>query len=170
MLLNDYIMRLYKALKNEDIEEFGDITLDVDDSKIIQTEEDIIHLCRLFTYDFNYMEPHVKLDITRMIFSAMDKGSRENGLKDLVRGLFEIFNKSLEDDRRDRYDSYFKHILRRFISYYNESDMILFGKFVSNIASQEFKTKLLDTIRESLIRMLEEKYVRNAMVLEENIK
>lgn len=171
--MENYIKRLHKALEEVNIDEFGDIVLEVDDSNIIQTEEDIKSLCELFTYNFEYMEPHIILDITRMIFSAIDKGSLEKGLENLVSGLVMIFEKSMEDNNlnmKKEYDSYFYHIICMFVGNYDVDSMIMFGKVVNKIDSQDFKLKLLDILRSTLELNNEVEYIRNEGVLEENIK
>lgn len=168
--MKDYIENLYEALKKIDVDKCVDIVSDIRNSKIEQKKEDIVRLCKLFTEDFDYMEPAISLEITRMIFWAIDKGEVESGLKELAKGLLVMYMKDPENiGEQDELDDYFYDILCMFIGNYEEQDMIILGQQISSMNHVGFAKKILEVIKTTLDFNDREVFIKNESVLEKNI-
>lgn len=108
------------------------------------------------------MEPHAVLSITRMIFWTINTGNIEKGLKNLLDGLLNVYEKSILDDDLDiEYDDYFYEILCMFIANYESKDMQLFGKMIFEVKNQDFKLKITEIIERTLEYNDREGFIEN---------
>lgn len=172
--MNDYIKKLYEALEYFNIEQFDEIYDEIKSGNIKTHVEDIVPMCKIFICDFKNMEPHQIRKVVKMTFFIIDKGSLTEGLQELVKGLEEIYKKSILSEQEDSldfsYEDFIDEYVSMFVNSYNELDMELFGRLISNVDSQNFKLKLVEILRKSMEEYGTEDYVKNGNVLIENIK
>lgn len=165
--MRDYIAMLYEALENYDCEQVGKIYFGVRDGNVSVGEEDIVPLCRMFTYEFEDTDPVNDQLIVKITFHIIDRCSKEKGLQELVKGLMEIFdkstanygNKKLPGNTYEGLMDYIKDYINTFIASYNDADMILFGRLIKANTSLAFKDRLIE-IAEKDLGDYEDEYLR----------
>ncbi len=186
--MKDYITKLYEALENYDCEQIGRIYFGVRDGKISVGEEDIVPMCRMFTYELQDTEPTNDQLIMKITFHIIDNCGMEKGLQELVKGLMEIYdksitsygNKTISGNTYEGLMDYIREYVNMFIASYKDTDMILFGKLIRINASLGFKSRLIEMIEKDLgdyedeylrtAKQITEEIVRKGKILAENIK
>jgi len=186
--MRDYITELYEALENYDCEQIGRIFFGVRDGNISVGEEDIVPICRMFTYEFQDTEPANDQLIMKITFHIIDSCGMEKGLREFVKGLMEIYNKSIADYGNKKipgntYEGlwdYIREYVNMFMASYEDTEMILFGRLIRINASIGFKGRLIEMIEKDLgdyedeylrkSRQITEDIVRKGNILIENIK
>lgn len=186
--MRDYITKLYEALENYDCEQVGKIYFGVRDDNISVGEEDIVPLCKMFTYEFQETEPVNDQLIVKITFHIIDRCGMETGLQELVKGLMEIYdrsianygNKKLPGNTYEGLMDYIKEYVNTFIASYSDEDMVLLGELIKTNTSLSFKDRLLEIVEKDLgdyedeylrkVRRITEDIVRRGKLLIENIK
>ena len=186
--MRDYITKLYEALENYDCEQVGKIYFGVRDGNISVGEEDIVPLCKMFTYEFQDTEPVNDQLIVKITFQIIDRCGIETGLQELVKGLMEIYdksianygNKKLPGNTNEGLMDYIKGYVNTFIASYGDEDMVLLGKLIKTNTPLTFKDRLLEIVEEDLgdyedeylrkVRRITVDIVRRGKLLIENIK
>lgn len=179
--MGKYISELYKSLEEVDFEKFDVIFESVSKGDVIFSLEDIVSLCKIFTYKFEDMEPHQEIKITKMTFMTIDRYGLNNGLKMLINGLDEIYKIGVVDTQIDEldynYEDYMDEFIGMFVNSYKKEDMILFGQLISAYPSEKLKLKLLELLKKDLKeygeqeqRYINKEYLKKGEILLENIK
>lgn len=156
--MRDYITKLYEALENFDCEQVGEIYFEMRDGNLLVGEEDIVPMCKMFTYEFHDTEPVNEQLIVKMTFYIIDRCGMEIGLQELVKGLMEIYDKSIADYGNKKlpgntYEGlmdYIKEYVNTFIASYSDEDMILLGKLIKTNTPLSFKDRLLEMVEKDL--------------------
>ena len=112
----------------------------------------------------------------------------EIGLQELVKGLMEIYDKSIADYGNKKlpgntYEGlmdYIKEYVNTFIASYSDEDMILLGKLIKTNTPLSFKDRLLEMVEKDLgyyedeyqrkVRRITLDIVRKGKLLIENIR
>lgn len=144
----------HEALENYDCEQIGKIYFGVRDDNILVGVEDIVPLCKMFTYEFEDTEPVNDQLIVKMTFHIIDRCGMEKGLQELVKGLMEIYdksianygNKKLPGNTYEGFMDYIKDYVNSFIASYNETDMVMFGKLIKTNTSSAFTDRLIEIV------------------------
>lgn len=186
--MRDYITKLYEALENFDCEQIGKIYFGVRDDNISVGEEDIVPLCKMFTYEFQDTEPVNDQLIVKMTFHIIDRCGKEKGLQELVKGLVEIYdksianygNKKLPGNTYEGLMDYIKGYVNTLIASYNDTDMIMFGSLIKTNTPISFRDRLIEIVEKDLadyedeylrkVRRITADIVRKGKLLTENIK
>lgn len=167
------IKKLYDALNTLNIEEFDEVYFGVRDGTYMFYQEDIIQLCNLFTHNFRYMEPHQERKIVKMTFITMEKYDIQHARKELVKGLRNIFDKSLTETNGETVNFSYEEILEEYVSMfvnsYEKSDMILFGELLNQENCQHFKLKIIKILEMSM-EYAEDNYQTKGNILLDMIK
>ena len=186
--MRDYLNKLYEALENYDCEQVGKIYFGVRDGNISVGVEDIVPLCKMFTYEFQDTDPvNVQL-IVKITFQIIDRCGMEIGLQELVKGLMEIYdksianygNKKLPGNTYEGLMDYIKEYVNTFIASYSDEDMVLLGKLIKTNTPLSFKDRLLEIVEEDLgdyedeylrkVRRITVDILRRGKLFIENIK
>ena len=83
--MRNIIKKLYQSIVEEIPDMYEEIYFGAQDKKIKLQLEDIFPLCQLSIYDSESMQCSDILDITRMVFWAIEEGDLEEGFKELIR-------------------------------------------------------------------------------------
>ena len=167
------IKKLYDALKTLDIEEFDEVYFGIRDGKYMFYQEDILQLCSIFTHNFPYMEPHQERKIVKMTFITIDKYDIQPALEKLIKGLKNIFDKSLTDIKGETVNFSCEEILEEYVSMfvnsYEKSDIIVFGELMNRENRQNFKLKIIEILEISM-EHAEDNYLVKGNILLDIIK
>lgn len=186
--MKDYIAEIYEALENFDCERIGKIYFGVRDGKISVSKEDIVPLCELFLYEFQDTDPvneQVIIDITYHIIDVCEK---EKCLKELVKGLITIYNKSIIKYENSKipgntYEGLLDYILQyinTFLASYGYHEVEELGKIIGTCAPLDFKDRIVEMVEKSIadyederlrkLRRITEDIVKKGKLLISNIK
>lgn len=186
--MRDYITKLYEALENYDSQQVGKIYFAMRDGNIAVGAEDIVPLCKMFTYEFQDTEPVDEQLIVKMTYYVIDKCGLEIGLQELVKGLMEIYDKSIANygnkivfgNKYEGLMDYIKGYVNTFIASYSDEDMILLGRLIRTNTSLSFKDRLVEIVAKDLgeyddeelrkARRMTADIVRKGNLLIDNIK
>lgn len=174
--MRGYITELYEALENFDCEKVGKIYFGVRDGSVSVGKEDIVPLCKMFTYEFEDTEPINDQLIEKITFRIIDSCGREECLPELVKGLYSIYHHSLTNygDRKlpgNTYEGLMDCILeyiKMFIATYSDEDMILLGEITKMQTSVDFRNRLIE-LAENDLENYEDEYLRSVMRITEDI-
>ncbi len=83
--MREIMKKLYQSIVEEIPDLYEEIYFGVQDKKIKLQLEDIFPLCQFSIYDSESMQCSDILDITRMVFWAIEEGDLEEGFKELIR-------------------------------------------------------------------------------------
>lgn len=165
---NITIQKLYESLKNLDIEEFDEIYFGIRDAEYKFNQEDIVQLCNVFTHNYKYMEPHQMIKIVKMTFYTIDRYDIQLALKEFIKGLIDIYNTSLVNEKKDKLDFSYEDIIEEYISMfvnsYNESNILTFGQLMNKEECQNFKLKIIEILEMSM-EFAEEDYLAKGNML-----
>lgn len=173
--MSDFIAvnKLYNALKTLDIEEFDEVYFGIRDGKYMFYQEDIFQLCSIFTHNFPYMEPHQERKIVKMTFITIDKYDIQPALEKLIKGLRNIFEKSLIAIKGETVNFSSEEILEEYVSMfvnsYEKSDIIAFGELMNQEKCQNFKIKIIEILEMSM-EYAEDNYLEKGKILMDIIK
>jgi hypothetical protein len=115
------------------------------------------------------------LDITRMVFWAIEEGDLEEGFKELIKGLEFIYN-NVDVNTRTYWndktaESYIYTYLMIAISRYKEDELTLLGKVISKNQSNILKKDLKAMLKRCIhFNEDEDGIIENGNLLLENIK
>lgn len=120
------------------------------------------------------MEYSQTVEIPAMTFEAIN-GNKEEGLRELVKGLEEIYHTGLREEDMPvggiTYASCIERYIGMFVLSYEEEDMILFGKLLSESFSSDFKLEILKILKRCIWRNEDKEGMDvKGNILEENIK
>lgn len=173
--MSDFIAvnKLDNALKTLDIEEFDEVYFGIRDGKYMFYQEDIFQLCSIFTHNFPYMEPHQERKIVKMTFITIDKYDIQPALEKLIKGLRNIFEKSLIAIKGETVNVSSEEILEEYVSMfvnsYEKSDIIAFGELMNQEKCQNFKLKIIEILDMSM-EYAEDNYLKKGKILMDIIK
>ena len=148
--MREIMKKLYQSIVEEIPDLYEEIYFGVQDKKIKLQLEDIFPLCQFSIYDSESMQCSDILDITRMVFWAIEEGDLEEGFKELIKGLEFIYN-NVDVNTRTYWndktaESYIYTYLMIAISRYKEDELTLLGKVISknqsNILKKDLKAML----------------------------
>ena len=169
--MRDIIERIFQSLKEEDTDQYVDIFFSVQAGETELLLEDIVPLCRMLTYDFEYIECSQTEDIIKMTFWAINNSKMEDGLKELIKGLEDIHSEIQKGTKEDWDGEFFLYqFILGFVYRYEKEDIVLFGRLISESSSSDFKVMMLKTLKWTMKRKEDDKeYVMKGKVLADNI-
>lgn len=136
-------------------------------------QEDIFQLCSIFTNNFPYMELHQERKIIKMTFITIDKYDIQPALEKLIKGLRNIFEKSLIAIKGETLNFSSEEILEEYVSMfvnsYEKSDIIAFGELMNQEECQNFKLKIIEVLEMSM-EYAEDNYLEKGKILMDIIK
>lgn len=145
--MREIIKEIYQSMIDGDIEPYAEIATGVERGDIELLLEDIVPLCKVFTYNFEFMEFCQTVEIPDMIYEIIDNNAQKEGLKELIKGLEEIYRNGPRGRELDlNYDDYLETFLGIFMVNYEENDMIFFGQLISESKDRDFKCEILKQI------------------------
>jgi hypothetical protein len=167
------IKKLYDALNTVDIEEFDEVYFGIRDGKYMFYQEDIAQLCSIITCNFPYIEPHQERKIVKMTFITIDRYHLQPALKELIKGLKNIFEKSLTDlngeTKNFSYEEIVEEYVSMFVNSYDKPDIIVFGELINRENCQNFKLKIIKILEMSM-EYAEDNYLIKGKILLDIIK
>lgn len=163
------IKELYKSLKNTDFENFDKIYFSVRDGRCKFNVEEIVPLCELLTYDYDYIEPHQSLKIVNMTFLTIKRYEPKMSFIELVKGLKIIYNRS-SDKKQEEMEEYIERYISSFLSEYKDEDISILGNIIKKDESKAFKEHIVAIVEESMEYYAEDDYVAKCTMLIECIK
>lgn len=173
--MSEIMKKLYQSIVEEIPDLYEEIYFGVQDKKIKLQLEDIFPLCQFSIYDSESMQCSDILDITRMVFWAIEGGDLEEGFKELIKGLEYIYN-NVDVNTRTYWndksaESYIYTYLMIAISRYKEDELILLGKVISKNQSNILKKDLKAMLKRCIhFNEDEDGIIENGNLLLENIK
>jgi len=145
--MREVIKKIYQSIIDGDVEPYVDILLGFDSGDIELLLEDIVPLCQIFIHDYEFMEFSQTVEIPAMIYKIIDKNDKEEGLKELIKGLEKIYLNGPRGAKSDLdYDYYLERFLGMFILRYEENDMVLLGHLISGSKVYDFQSEILKQI------------------------
>lgn len=148
------VQKLYEALECLDFDGFDNVYDSIYEGKCRFNIDEISLLCKLFTYNFEEIEPHQVRKIVKMTFLTIDEYNTVQGLEELIKGLKIIYNKGLIEDAKNiigfSYDQFIYEYVSMFISSYSLLEINLFIELMYNDDSKEFKSKIMELIERSM--------------------
>ena len=173
--MREIMKKLYQSIVEEIPDLYEEIYFGVQDKKIKLQLEDIFPLCQFSIYDSESMQCSDRLDITRMVFWAIEEGDLEEGFKELIKGLEFIYN-NVDVNTRTYWndktaESYIYTYLMIAISRYKEDELTLLGKVISKNQSNILKKDLKAMLKRCIhFNEDEDGIIENGNLLLENIK
>ena len=173
--MREIMKKLYQSIVEEIPDLYEEIYFGVQDKKIKLQLEDIFPLCQFSIYDSESMQCSDILDITRMVFWAIEEGDLEEGFKELIKGLEFIYN-NVDVNTRTYWndktaESYIYTYLMIAISRYKEDELTLLGKVISKNKSNILKKDLKAMLKRCIhFNEDEDGIIENGNLLLENIK
>lgn len=173
--MREIMKKLYQSIVEEIPDLYEEIYFGVQDKKIKLQLEDIFPLCQFSIYDSESMQCSDILDITRMVFWAIEEGDLEEGFKELIKGLEFIYN-NVDVNTRTYWndktaESYICTYLMIAISRYKEDELTLLGKVISKNQSNILKKDLKAMLKRCIhFNEDEDGIIENGNLLLENIK
>ena len=173
--MREIMKKLYQSIVEEIPDLYEEIYFGVQDKKIKLQLEDIFPLCQFSIYDSESMQCSDILDITRMVFWAIEEGDLEEGFKELIKGLEFIYN-NVDVNTRTYWndktaESYTYTYLMIAISRYKEDELTLLGKVISKNQSNILKKDLKAMLKRCIhFNEDEDGIIENGNLLLENIK
>ncbi len=173
--MREIMKKLYQSIVEEIPDLYEEIYFGVQDKKIKLQLEDIFPLCQFSIYDSESMQCSDILDITRMVFWAIEEGDLEEGFKELIKVLEFIYN-NVDVNTRTYWndktaESYIYTYLMIAISRYKEDELTLLGKVISKNQSNILKKDLKAMLKRCIhFNEDEDGIIENGNLLLENIK
>jgi len=145
--VREVIKKIYQSIIDGDVEPYVDISLGFDSGDIELLLEDIVPLCQIFIHDYEFLEFSQTIEIPGMIYDIINGNDKEIGLRELIKGLEEIYRYGPRESVITlNYDYYLERFLEMFILGYEEKDMVLFGRLISESKFHDFKSEIVKRI------------------------
>ncbi len=161
MLMREFIKQMYQAIQEGDVNLFDDIEDKIKKGDIELTVEDVVPLCRMIIIDSEYIEYSQIIEIARMTLWAVEAHNMQEGLREYVKGLEEIYDEGQKSTWKNWYKSSCEDFLNIYISMtllrYKEEDIALFGKEISENRSVNFKLVIAKILKQIMRREGENK-------------
>lgn len=161
MLMKEFIKQMYQAIQEGDVNRFDDIEDKIKKGEIELTVEDVVPLCRMIIIDSEYIEYSQIIEIARMTLWAVETHNMQEGLKEYVKGLEEIYEEGQKSTWKNWYKYSCEDFLDRYIGMtllrYKEENIALFGKEISENTSVDFKLVMAKILKRIMRREGENK-------------
>ena len=115
MLMREFIKQMYQAIQEGDVNLFDDIEDKIKKGDIDLTVEDVVPLCRMIIIDSEYIEYSQIIEIARMTLWAVEAHNMQEGLREYVKGLEEIYDELLLIINKGKSNDYDKFAKKRHV-------------------------------------------------------
>lgn len=159
--MKEFIKQMYQAIQEGDVNLFDDIEDKIKKGDIELTIEDVVPLCKMIIIDSEYIEYSQIIEIARMTLWAVETHNMQEGFKEYVKGLEEIYDEGQKSTWKNWYNYTCEDFLDRYIGMtllrYKEEDIALFGKEISENGSVNFKLVIAKILKRIMGREEENK-------------
>ena len=114
--MKEFIKQMYQAIQEGDVNLFDDIEDKIKKGDIELTVEDVVPLCRMIIIDSEYIEYSQIIEIARMTLWAVEAHNMQEGLREYVKGLEEIYDEGQKSTWKNWYKSSCEDFLNIYIS------------------------------------------------------